>query len=738
MYGPVCPLAADTFFNSLCLTELSAKHQSCIVSLSPAIQGGFVFERGYVMWRSEALFSCYGRLSLLLFLLFSTVVSAAEERFESNRYHFETAAVPEWVVPTPLPAKKNGLLSGQSIRYLLSEWQTRVGSSDRDTTEFTRIVYSPVTESGVQDAAEISIDFRPDFESLTIHNVTLQRDGKVFDRFQPQQVRLIQQERDIEKHMYNGEVSALMILDDVRAGDIIEYAYSIKGRNPVFSGKYFGAYSLGWKVAVDRVAVRILTSKNRRLYSRSYNVDVAQQETIQGDQRIYNWRLDNSKPFKSEGETPNWYYPFPWLQISEYRNWREVSRWADNLYHQDRQLSEALKQKIKSWQQEGRYDEEAIIKALTFVQDKVRYFGVEMGENSHMPSTPDEVFERRYGDCKDKAVLLSAILTQMGYKAYPALVSMENHRAVADWLPSPGVFDHVIVNVTIKGQEYWIDATRSQQRGHLEQRGQPDFGKALIVGKGSRELADIKFPDHYLPSVAIEELFVVEDYDKPVKFTVTSRYSHDEAEWQRQKLADQRPADIQDRFLNYYARIYPGIEVTDALQVDDDQTNNLITVREHYLIPDYWERKEGRLYSSFYGSTISDYTQLPKTINRKMPLSQSYPLQIQHSSILQYPENIAFEDVDNEEVIEDGDMKFIVRSSYKNKRLRVDYIYRALTDAVMPEEVKGNLALRRKVNDSLHFSAWVADTEDESQQAVYKPPQSVISKVLSRLAIGQK
>ena len=685
----------------------------------------------------SALPSVYWRLPLILLLLScSSAVWAAIDRFESNRYHFETAVVPSWVEPTALPTQKNSL-SGQAIRYLLSEWQTFVGASDEDTTEFTRIVYSPVTESGVQDAAEISIDFRPDYESLTIHSVILHRDGKTFDRFQPQQVRLIQQERDIEKHMYNGEVSALMILDDVRVGDIIEYAYSIKGRNPVFAGKFFGTYSLGWKAAVDRVAVRVVTPKQRRLYSRSYNIDIEPQQSVKNNERIYSWQIDNSQPFKSEDDTPSWFYPFPWLQITEYKNWREVSRWADDLYRQDQPLSLQLQQQIKSWQQDSRNDEDAIAQALKFVQDKVRYFGVEMGQNSHMPSRPDEVFERRYGDCKDKAVLLAAILNQMGYKAYPALVSMENNHAVAEWLPSPGVFDHVIVNVLIKGREYWIDATRSLQRGRLEQRGQPDFGKALVVGKGSRALVDMKFPDHYLPSVVIEELFVVDAYDKPVNLIVTSRYSHDEAEWQRHKFSDQRLLDIQDKYLNYYARIYPGIEAAAALQVDDDEANNLITVIERYRIPDYWERKDGRLYSSFYGSTIGDYTRLPGTINRKMPLSQSFPIHIQHSAILQYPEDIDFEDIDDESVIEDDDMQFIVRSSYKNKRLRVDYIYQALSDAVMPEEIKHHLALRRKINDSLHFSAWVAENGSESQQAVYHPPQDILKKVLSRIASHQ-
>jgi transglutaminase-like putative cysteine protease len=682
-----------------------------------------------------AIPSYYWRvLSLLIFLSCSPTLWAVSDRFESNRYHFDTASVPDWVVATELPPQQNGL-SGQAIHYFLSEWQTHIGSSDKDTTEFTRIVYSPVTESGVQDAAEISIDYRPDFESLTIHHIRLQRDGQTFDRLQPEQVRLIQQERDIEKHMYNGEVSALTILDDVRVGDIIEYAYSVKGRNPVFSGKYFSSYSLGWKAAVDRVAVRIVAPKNRRLYSRGYNIEIEPQQSVQGDSRIYSWQVDNSQPFKSEGETPDWFFPYPWLQITEYKNWKEVSRWADDLYKQTQPLSQELQQKILSWQQNSKSDDDAIAQALEFVQDKVRYFGVELGQNSHMPSRPDDVFERRYGDCKDKAVLLAAILTQMGYKAYPALVSMKNNRAVADWLPSPGVFDHVIVNTLIKGKDHWIDATRSHQRGRLERRGQPDFGKALVVGKGSSKLVDMLFPENYLPSVVIEELFVVESYNQPVEFIVTSRYSHDEAEWKRQYFANERVTEIEDKYLNFYARIYPGIEAIASLQVNDDEANNLITVIERYRIPEYWERKEGRLYSSFYGSTIGEYTRLPRTINRKMPLSQNYPIQIQHSSILQYPEDIQFDDIDDEIVIEDSGMQFVVRSSYMNKRLRVDYIYTALADAVMPEEVKNHLAMRRKVNDSLHFSAWVAESGSQPQQAIYQPPQSIMNKVLSRMAI---
>jgi len=668
-------------------------------------------------------------LSLLLLFacVYNVPVKAGTGHFESDHYHFTIAEQPAWVEATPLPENVSAI-RGVPTRYLLSEWQTLLADEDNQTTQFTRIVYSPQTGSGIQDAAEISVDFHPDYEGLMLHYVRLKRDGKVVDRLRANQVRLIQHERDMDKHLYNGEVTAQFVLDDVRVGDVIDYAYSIKGRNPVFSGKYFNAYALGWQVPVDRVAIRIIASADRHLQSRSYNVDLPATERLDNGRRIYSWRLDGTKPLRGEDEIPDWYDPYPWLQISEYQSWREVSDWADSLYADHDTLSGALRQKIRTWVSDNGADSDvAIQQALAFVQDNIRYFGVEMGVNSHMPSQPRDTFSRRYGDCKDKAVLLSAILNEMGYRAHPALVSMAHNRAIAAWLPSPGDFDHVIVRADIKDRIYWIDATRTLQRGRLEQRGQPDFGQALIVGVGSRNLSTIDRPDGYLPTIDIEELYIAHDYTGPVELVVTSRFTHGEAEARRRLFLNESLDTIQENYLNYYARIYPGIDVAAPLAYEDDQKNNLFTVTERYQIADYWEHRDGRLYSNFYGSSIVDYTRLPNIINRKMPLALSYPLHVHHSSVLQFPEDVGFGKAALDENFADADMSFVVKSAYENKRLSIDYIYDSLADAVMPEDMRKHLSLRRQINDNLSFSAWIADAASLPQQAAYTPPHDAMS-----------
>ena len=57
------------------------------------------------------------------------------------------------------------------------------------------------------------------------------------------------------------------------------------------------------------------------------------------------------------------------------------------------------------------------------MQDDIRYLGFENGLNSFKPSKPIEVLKRRFGDCKDKALLLSTLLQSYGIAANPILVN---------------------------------------------------------------------------------------------------------------------------------------------------------------------------------------------------------------------------------------------------------------------------------------------------------------------------
>jgi hypothetical protein len=82
-----------------------------------------------------------------------------------------------------------------------------------------------------------------------------------------------------------------------------------------------------------------------------------------------------------------------------------------------------------------------------FVQKQVRYFAIEMGIGGYQPHFAGDIFHNRYGDCKDKATLLTAMLSTVG--VHGALVMVDHRRGVVDPDAPSLVGDHMIAAIEI-------------------------------------------------------------------------------------------------------------------------------------------------------------------------------------------------------------------------------------------------------------------------------------------------
>jgi len=119
-----------------------------------------------------------------------------------------------------------------------------------------------------------------------------------------------------------------------------------------------------------------------------------------------------------------------------------------------------------------------IVAALKYAQENIRYVGLEMGSNSHLPTAPEETLKLKYGDCKDKASLLIAILAALEIEAFPALVDTEYTKLLKDRPPAANLFNHVIVSLNYQGKQMWLDPTLINQTGSLTNLYQADYGYA--------------------------------------------------------------------------------------------------------------------------------------------------------------------------------------------------------------------------------------------------------------------
>jgi transglutaminase-like putative cysteine protease len=634
---------------------------------------------------------------------------AGAKRVETDGFRYDIEPPSTWVTTTdyPRPAAPKGK---DPVKILLMDDQADVAAKEH----YSRQVAMPMNTAGLEKAAQLSVEFNPEYHRLVLHHLTVTRGTQHIDKLPTTDIKLVQREEALEQQMYVGYVTASLVVSDVRVGDVIDFAYSVHGSNPVFGDKYSGGYEFAASAPIDLRRVRVVSTRARPLHYRLYALPQTPHIVDDGDQREYVWERHNVPAFVDEGDTPSWAHVFPWLQLTEYDDWRKVKQWASPLYANMKATGEA-ESLAKQFRREGKTDLEAARLALDFVQNDIRYFGIELGESSHRPHPPHETLQLRYGDCKDKAVLLVALLQEMGIKAYPALVSAHFSKAVADWLPSPKAFDHVIVAADIKGQRYWLDGTKSYQAGPLAQRGFSRYGVALVIGDREPALATVLPPKEATGGeMAMQEEFSATAYNAPVQLTVTSRYRGDLADYQRYRLATATEKTPAEESLNYYSRLYSSVESVGEWHVNDDKNRNELVITERYLIHDFFQEDGGVWVAKLHGSAIADFVKLPKTVKRKTPLAVYFPAKITHEAVLHYPEPTGVIEsfpiqVDDEAFAYDA----LISSDKKTFKVRNHYV--AKKDMVDVSKVPSHLKMVRQVADRLTFFARSSSSKSRNQ-----------------------
>lgn len=630
---------------------------------------------------------------------------------------------PGWVRPLAIPeisaeAEKQ---TSDGVALLLLDRQR----NEREQVSFDHVARKLTSSSGVQEGSRISIEFAPDYQKLTLHQLTLHRGSETIDRLPTAHVRLLDREEGWRDHVYNGIVTAAVDVEGVRPGDILEYSFSIAGENPVFAGVYGEFVQTSWDVPLARFQYRLLWPGDRYLGFQQRGPKLAHVATEDGDFAEHRWSAENLPAARAEGDNPSWFSPYGWLQVSGYRNWREVVDWALDFYSRDDSLPPEVQDEIDRLSQLT-WEDDRIVGALEYVQNKFRYLSVSEGVHSHRPYPIAAVVARGFGDCKDKARLLAAMLRKLGFEAEPALVHTDYRQEIAGWLPSPLDFNHAIVALRRDDRRYWLDPTRDHQRGRLSQRYGPAYGKALIIQAGETALSDVQPSAFGLASISEETTFRLPANADPPEMKVRTTYYGREADRERYFFASASREQVARDYLNFTSRQYPDSESLGAPKVRDDERENVVTVEEAYRLPKFWQtRKEvpSGFAGEIYPFLIDNETKLPSTPVRSSPLAVGHPRILRQSFVLNLPVGGTFSD--ENVAIDDPAFQFSMTVRYANQRLIVVYEYRSRAASVPAERVSEYLARVRQVREHLGYSVTiprhVVDGESAGSEGAFTP-----------------
>jgi tetratricopeptide (TPR) repeat protein len=528
---------------------------------------------------------------------------------------------------------------GQSVAFLLYEEQHHVPTQSQSWRTVRRLM----THAAVQALSQVELEFDPAAAHLLVHELAVWRqepDGAWQKRTlaQPDAFLLRQREQQLEQQMLNGRVSLVALMEDVRVGDVIDMAWTLEPCE-VLPGLRFTAFHASvWSVPVARATFALVHDGELPPSWRMHAPpEIAPPRREESDGRI-EWTIENPPVFVSEPNASPCHWPFAFLEVTGWSRWGEVAEfvsrlWADALADN----AEAVQAEARRLA-EGRAPAAAVLAAIRFVQSEVRYLAVDFGHGAGMlPNGAGTVLRRRFGDCKDKTVLLTALLRVLGVEASPFLVAANWREAVARLQPSTAVFSHVIVTFQFDGQRHFVDPTILGQGGDLGRMVTPPFGCGLEIRSGVTQLEAM--PSPLQAGLDLTETFHLDTKHRNGSVQQVLRATGWLADEVRAALARQGNSAFFKTRADVLRKNFPALAPSDGSggTIQDDSEANVIELRQTLGLPTWGTAGQPPPKVFTYGAYGLGLVIEPwePTEQRRQAWALRHPLAVRHRVIVQ-------------------------------------------------------------------------------------------------------
>lgn len=543
------------------------------------------------------------------------------------------SAVPSWVVESSFTLPDSIFsLFGTGNQFLLADYQYHL----QEKTQFAHIVVKLLTTQDLVDCSQLSFYYDPSYEQLAMHQIRVYRDGQWLDKLGTSKHKLMQNTDMLKSNLYHEEMQLVYFLDDIRIGDVLEFSWSTTGENPIYSDLFSRHLSFQGTTHRNKVHRRIVGAADQELFIKNFNTTIEPTiTTLPSGLKEWVWEVYSCPAYTPEGNEPRWHNPQARVQATQFKSWSEVAKKTFAAYPKPAShCPTEVNCLVEKWKGMTFNPLEQATLALRFVQDEVRYQGFfEEGSGAFIPTDPWVTFQRRYGDCKDKSFLLLSLLNQLGIESVPVLVHTQLGKNLPDLLPSPFVFNHVILKIGINGKWYWVDPTIDLQGGSLEDNYLPDYFWGLPIAETTTSLdplprAVLSKPVEIVSSVTIKT-------PETAEMEIFSTFSGLKADRIRKLCSVKGLQKIEEKELKDLKKKYGTVTSLAPLTAVDDRKNNIIIMHELFRIP--VKERDGKRVLKIYSFIFEQHLDDEITQDRSAPYALVYPFWVKESILLTNP-----------------------------------------------------------------------------------------------------
>ena len=334
----------------------------------------------------------------------------------------------------------------------------------------------------------------------------------------------------------------------------------------------------------------------------------------------YTWELSGLAPIPPEPMSPAINNLAPHIAINYapennaqtankvFANWTEVSRWASQMYDPQVVINDEVAAKARELTAKSETELDKIRAIGHFVQN-LQYISIDIGVgygNGYRPRPSNLVLSRGYGDCKDKATLMRAMLKAINIEAYPIAIYSGDPTYVREEWVSPKQFNHCIIAVKVSDKTESPTIINDKNLGRLlifdatdaftPVGDLPDYlqgSSALIIAgdKGSLAKMPITPPDFNAWNRKVE---VNLTEDGSIKGTISENANGQQSTQARAMFRTLSGAEVNQLFERWLTRGATAAKL-EKLTPKNDSANAAFDLDIEFSAPRYGQLMQNRL-----------------------------------------------------------------------------------------------------------------------------------------------
>jgi hypothetical protein len=370
----------------------------------------------------------------------------------------------KWLTPASAVLKRESEYNhyqGDGI-VLLYETVTYVEENGKRISAYHSIDKA-LNDAGVRSLAQDSFSFKKKIQRpFLVLAQTIQPDGSK-DPVKSDAVFLKTPQDEADDSIYNDGMDMVTVYSNVKPGSITENITVLEDSEPRIPGEYsqtFGWASI-WPEFLQRLVVDLPKPLADRLTVTNLGQSVPSPTKVDagpGRQRL-TWEKSDMAPEQEDETLAPIYQVGPLTWLSTLDSWDSFAKWYGGLVKGTENLSPDLKAKIDVWTKDAKTPDEVLRILYEHVARDVRYTGFELGKSDLQPHDSMSVWQNQYGDCKDKANLLRAMLAYKGVVSWLTLLETEHAGVINKASPDFRQFNHCIINAQIGDKTLFCDPT---------------------------------------------------------------------------------------------------------------------------------------------------------------------------------------------------------------------------------------------------------------------------------------